>query len=137
MYPNDGRVVSNFIMQALEGQEITIYGDGSQTRSFCYVDDLIDGLIKLMNSADDFSGPVNLGNPVEFSILELAQKVIELTQSSSEIVFKPLPEDDPVRRKPDSSLAKEKLQWEPVITLEEGLGNTIEYFKTIVRDNSS
>jgi UDP-glucuronate decarboxylase len=137
MYPNDGRVVSNFIMQALEGQEITIYGDGSQTRSFCYVDDLIGGLIKLMNSADDFSGPVNLGNPVEFSILELAQKVIELTRSSSEIVFKPLPEDDPVRRKPDSSLAKEKLQWEPVITLEEGLGNTIEYFKTIVRDNSS
>jgi len=137
MYPNDGRVVSNFIMQALEGQEITIYGDGSQTRSFCYVDDLIGGLIKLMNSADDFSGPVNLGNPVEFSILELAQKVIELTQSSSEIVFKPLPEDDPVRRKPDSSLAKERLHWEPVITLEEGLGNTIEYFKTIVRDNSS
>ncbi len=134
MYPNDGRVVSNFIMQALQNQDITIFGDGSQTRSFCYVDDLIGGLIKLMESDDGFTGPVNMGNPVEFTILELAQKVIELTQSSSEIIFKPLPEDDPVRRKPDSSLAKEKLNWEPRVRLEDGLGQTIAYFKNLISE---
>ena len=129
MHPNDGRVVSNFIMQALRSEPITIYGVGSQTRSFCYVDDLIEGFIRLMSSPDDFTGPVNLGNPVEFSVLELAQKVIELTGSESKIVFKPLPEDDPSQRKPDITLAKEKLGWEPSVMLEEGLKNTIEYFR--------
>lgn len=129
MHPNDGRVVSNFIVQALKGEDITIYGDGSQTRSFCYVDDLINGLIKLMNTSDNFTGPVNLGNPIEFSILELAKKVIESTGSKSKIIFKPLPIDDPKQRKPNITLAKEKLNWEPKIKLEDGLKNTIEYFK--------
>jgi UDP-glucuronate decarboxylase len=132
MHPNDGRVVSNFIMQALKNQEITIYGDGSQTRSFCYVDDLIDGLIKLMNSRDDFTGPVNLGSFDEISILELAQKIISLTSSKSEIVFKPLPEDDPRQRQPETSLAKKNLGWEPKTKLEDGLSKTIEYFGAMV-----
>jgi len=132
MHPNDGRVVSNFIVQALRGQDITVYGDGTQTRSFCYVDDLVDGLIRLMNSPDDFTGPVNLGNPSEFSILELANKVIEITGSKSSIVFKPLPQDDPMQRKPEISLAKEVLAWQPKINLEDGLGKTIDYFKSII-----
>lgn len=129
MYPNDGRVVSNFIMQALRKEDITIYGDGNQTRSFCYVDDLINGMIKLMNSTDDFTGPVNLGNPKESSILELAETVIKLTSSKSKIVFKPLPSDDPMQRQPDITLAKERLNWTPSIHLEEGLKRTIEYFR--------
>jgi UDP-glucuronate decarboxylase len=132
MHPNDGRVVSNFIMQALKGEEITVYGDSRQTRSFCYVDDLIDGLICLMNSPDDFTGPVNLGNPVEFSILELAEKAIEMTESKSKISFKPLPSDDPKQRQPDITLAKEKLGWDSGITLEEGLLKTIEYFQGLI-----
>jgi UDP-glucuronate decarboxylase len=133
MYPNDGRVVSNFIMQALKGEGITVFGNGSQTRSFCYVDDLVEALIRLMDTPDDFTGPVNLGNPVEFSILELAKKVIKLTSSKSKIVFKPLPPDDPAQRKPDITLAKEKLRWKPKVSLEEGLKSTIKYFKKIVR----
>ncbi len=131
MHPNDGRVVSNFIVQALKGEDITIYGDGSQTRSFCYVDDLVDGLIKLMNSSDEFTGPVNLGNPVETSILELAQKVIKLTDSKSKIVSKSLPVDDPKQRQPNITLAKEKLNWEQKVSLEDGLIKTIEYFKKL------
>ena len=132
MHPNDGRVVSNFIMQDLRGEPITIYGNGTQTRSFCYVDDLLGGFIRLMNSPDDFTGPVNLGNPVEFTILELARKVIALTGSESKIVLKPLPEDDPKQRKPDITLAKDALGWQPEVMLEEGLKNTIEYFRNIV-----
>ena len=132
MHPYDGRVISNFIMQALQNQNITIYGDGSQTRSFCYVDDLIDGLIKLMNSNDDFTGPVNLGSPDEITILGLAQRIIELTASKSEIVYNPLPEDDPHQRQPDISLAKEKLGWEPKTKLENGLRKTIEYFRAMI-----
>lgn len=132
MHPNDGRVVSNFIIQALKGEDITVYGDGSQTRSFCYVNDMVNGLIKLMNSEDDFTGPVNLGNPVEISILELAKKIIELTGSKSKIVFKPLPEDDPRKRRPDITLAKQKLNWQPFTSLEEGLLKTIEYFRKIL-----
>lgn len=131
MHPNDGRVVSNFIMQALKGEDIAIYGDGRQTRSFCYVDDLIDGLIKLMNSSDDFIGPVNLGNTVEYSVLELAETIIKLTGSRSRITFKPLPEDDPKQRQPDIALAREKLNWQPSVNLAEGLDNTISYFKEI------
>jgi len=130
MHPNDGRVVSNFIMQALKGEDITIYGDGSQSRSFQYVDDLVEGAIRLMNSSSDFIGPVNIGNPNEFTILELAQKVIELTQSKSQIIHQELPMDDPLQRQPDISLAKEKLDnWQPKIQLEEGLIKTIHYFK--------
>jgi UDP-glucuronate decarboxylase len=129
MRPDDGRVVSNFIVQALRGQDITIYGDGSQTRSFCYVDDLIDGLMRLMNTADDFTGPVNIGNPGEFTMLELAQKVIALTGSRSQIVYRPLPQDDPVRRCPDITLAKQQLGWGPTIPLEQGLAKTIDYFR--------
>lgn len=132
MHPNDGRVVSNFIMQALRGEDLTVFGDGKQTRSFCYVDDMIDALIKLMNTDDDFTGPVNLGNPYEISILELAKFVIELTGSNSKIVFKPLPHDDPVRRKPDITLAREKLNWQPTVPLEEGLKRTIEYFEGLL-----
>jgi len=128
MLPNDGRVVSNFIVQALHGNDITVYGDGSQTRSFCFVDDLVAGIIKMMNK-NDFPGPVNLGNPNEFTILELAEKVIELTNSNSKIIYKTLPQDDPMQRQPDISLAKEKLNWEPEIELEEGLKRTIKYFK--------
>ncbi len=133
MHPNDGRVVSNFIVQALTQQPITIYGDGKQTRSFCYVDDLIEGFIKLMNSPKGFTGPVNLGNPVEFTILELADMVIEMTGSKSELVRKPLPQDDPVKRKPDISIAQEKLGWQPKVPLREGLQKTIDYFDGLLR----
>lgn len=126
---NDGRVVSNFIVQALNGEDITIYGDGKQTRSFCFVDDLIEGIIKMMNSDELFQGPVNLGNPGEFTMLELAEKVIKHTNSDSHIVFKDLPKDDPTQRKPDISLAKEKLDWEPRVQLDEGLDKSIDYFK--------
>jgi UDP-glucuronate decarboxylase len=132
MHPNDGRVVSNFIVQALTNQDITVYGDGSQTRSFCYVDDLIEGLIRMMNGPDDFVGPVNLGNPTEFTILDLAEKTIKLTGSKSKIIFKPLPQDDPLQRRPDITLAREKLQWEPRIDVENGLNKTIEYFRSIL-----
>jgi UDP-glucuronate decarboxylase len=132
MYPNDGRVVSNFVMQALKGEDITVFGDGKQTRSFCYVDDLIDGLTRLMNSDDELTGPVNLGNPTEFTILQLAEKVIEMTASRSQIVFRPLPQDDPIQRKPDIALAQKHLQWTPTIKLEEGLKSTIEYFRDFV-----
>ena len=132
MHPNDGRVVSNFIVQALKGQDITIYGDGSQTRSFCYADDLIDGMIRLMNSNDSLIGPVNIGNPGEFTILELAQKVIKLTGSSSKLVYNPLPQDDPLQRQPDITQARSKLGWEPKVALDEGLVKTIAYFKSII-----
>jgi len=132
MHPNDGRVVSNFIVQALTGQPITIYGDGKQTRSFCYVDDLIEGFIKLMHTDKGFTGPVNLGNPVEFAILELADMVLEMTASKSELVRKPLPQDDPVMRKPDISVAKEKLGWQPEVPLREGLRKTIDYFDDLL-----
>ena len=127
---NDGRVVSNFIIQALENKNITIYGNGLQTRSFCYVDDLISGLIKMMNQ--DFIGPVNLGNPSERTILNLAKLILSLTNSKSQIIYKPLPKDDPIQRKPDISLAKEKLNWTPTIDINEGLNKTIEYFKQIL-----
>jgi len=129
MHPNDGRVVSNFIIQALNNQDITVFGEGAQTRSFCFVEDLIDGLIRMMNAPDDFIGPVNIGNPNEFSILELANKVIALTGSTSKIVHRPLPEDDPLQRQPNIDLAKERLGWKPKTQLEEGLERTIEYFK--------
>lgn len=132
MHPNDGRVVSNFIVQALHNQDITIYGDGSQTRSFQYVDDLIEGMIRMMGSRKDFLGPVNIGNPNEFTILELANKVIELTGSKSKIIRMPLPADDPTQRQPDISLAKKELNWSPTIQLEEGLIRTIDYFKTMM-----
>ena len=131
MHPNDGRVVSNFIMQALRNEPITIYGDGSQTRSFCYVDDLIEGLQKLMGTPDDFTGPVNIGNPGEFTIRQLAEKVIELTGSRSKLEMKPLPSDDPMQRKPDITLASEKLGWKPTVQLDSGLRKTIEYFKGV------
>jgi len=132
MHPNDGRVVSNFIVQALKGEDITIYGTGNQTRSFCYASDLIDGMIKLMNTGDDFIGPVNIGNPNEFTIMELAEKVIKITGSKSKISYNPLPSDDPTQRQPNITLAKEKLNWQPKINLEEGLVKTIDYFKTII-----
>ena len=128
MHPNDGRVVSNFIVQALRGEPITVYGEGAQTRSFCYVDDLVGGLIALMDSDDGFTGPVNLGNPGEFTILQLAQKVIELTGSKSTIVRQPLPSDDPMQRKPDLGLARQHLGWQPAIPLDQGLAQTIAYF---------
>ena len=129
MHPNDGRVVSNFIIQALKGEDITIYGEGTQTRSFCYVDDLIDAIILAMNTPDDFTGPVNIGNPTEFTILELAELVMKLVKSKSKIVFKPLPSDDPRQRQPDISLAKKVLNWSPITELEHGLDRTIRYFK--------
>ncbi|MBO7092523.1 MAG: SDR family oxidoreductase [Victivallales bacterium] len=132
MHPNDGRVVSNFIVQALNNQDITLFGDGSQTRSFCYVDDLIEGMVRLMNTGDDVTGPVNVGNPGEFTIRELAEKVIELTGSKSKLVFKPLPQDDPKQRKPDITLAKKLLNWEPKIPLAEGLKKTIDYFDKLL-----
>lgn len=132
MLPNDGRVVSNFILQALDNEEITIYGDGKQTRSFQYIDDLVEGMIRMMETEDAFTGPVNIGNPNEFTILELAEKIIHLTESQSKIVFKPLPFDDPKQRQPDIRLAKEKLEWQPQVELEEGLKNMIEYFKNEV-----
>jgi UDP-glucuronate decarboxylase len=133
MNSNDGRVVSNFIVQALQGKDITIYGDGSQTRSFQYVDDLLDGLIKLMATGDDFTGPVNLGNPGEFTIKSLAEMVIKMIGSKSKIVYLPLPQDDPKQRKPDISLAKKELAWEPHIRLEEGLAQTIAYFREVLK----
>ena len=134
MHPNDGRVVSNFIVQALQNEDITIYGDGSQTRSFCYVDDLVEGLIRLMNSPDTLTGPINLGNPDEFTILELARKVIELTGSKSRIINAALPGDDPRQRKPDIRLAKKELQWEPAIRLDHGLKKTIAYFDRLLKE---
>jgi UDP-glucuronate decarboxylase len=133
MHPNDGRVVSNFIVQALRNEPITVFGDGSQTRAFCYVGDLIDGLVRLMDSPDDFTGPVNLGNPCAFTIRELAETVIELTGSLSQVVFRPLPQDDPRQRQPDISLARKQLDWEPTTSLENGLRQTIEYFKAALR----
>ena len=136
MHPDDGRVVSNFIVQALKDNPITIYGDGSQTRSFCYVDDLIDGMIKMMNSKISFVGPVNLGNPEEFTIINLAKKIIDLTNSSSKIINKPLPSDDPVRRKPDISMAKKNLNWEPKTSLDEGLVRTINYFDELLKNST-
>lgn len=132
MNPSDGRVVSNFIVQALRGEDVTVYGDGQQTRSFCYVDDLIDGMIRMM-AAKDFTGPVNLGNPGEFTMLELAEKVIRLTDSKSRIVHEPLPSDDPTQRRPVIDLAKEKLGWQPSVDLEEGLKRTIAYFREVLR----
>ncbi len=133
MHPNDGRVVSNFIMQALQGIDITIYGDGSQTRSFCYVDDLIELMVRFMASPDDFTGPMNMGNPGEFTIKELAETVVEMTGSSSKIIYQPLPQDDPKQRRPDITIAKTKLDWEPKIVLREGLVKTIAYFENFVR----
>ena len=129
MHPNDGRVISNFVVQALTSQDITVFGDGSQTRSFCYVDDLIEGLIRMMNGPDDFVGPVNLGNPGEFSVLTLAELIIKSTDSQSKIVFKSLPKDDPLQRQPNIALAKQQLGWEPTVDLQEGLMKTIEYFR--------
>lgn len=137
MHPNDGRVISNFILQALRNREITIYGDGNQTRSFCYVDDLIDGFISMMNSPDEFIGPVNLGNPGEYKIIELANKIIELTGSKSDISFKPLPEDDPLQRRPDITLAKEKLNWAPEVNLDDGLNKTIAYFDAFLSESKA
>jgi UDP-glucuronate decarboxylase len=134
MHPNDGRVVSNFIVQAIKGDDITIYGDGKQTRSFCYVDDMIQAFIRVMDTPDDFTGPINIGNPGEFTMLELAEKVIKLTGSKSKLVHKPLPADDPRQRKPDISLAKQKLDWSPKVSLEEGLRQTIAYFRAMLAD---
>jgi len=134
MHPNDGRVVSNFVVQALKGEPITIYGDGQQTRSFCYADDLVEGFVRLMNTPDEVTGPMNLGNPGEFTIRELAEKVIELTGSKSKMVRKPLPADDPMQRKPDISFARRTIGWEPRIQLEAGLRRTIAYFEQLLRD---
>jgi UDP-glucuronate decarboxylase len=134
MHPNDGRVVSNFIVQALKGEDITMFGDGSQTRSFCYVDDMISGLVSMMNGPDGFVGPVNLGNPSEYRILELAQMIVGLTGSGSKIIFQTLPMDDPKRRRPDISLARERLGWEPRADVKEGLKKTIEYFRSIISE---
>jgi UDP-glucuronate decarboxylase len=136
MHPNDGRVVSNLILQALRGEPITVYGNGDQTRSFCYVDDLVEGLVQLMHTPPEFTGPVNLGNPSEFTILELAETIIRLTGSNSSIEHKPLPINDPKRRRPDIRLAMEKLGWEPVISLESGLDKTIDYFRSLLERNS-
>jgi UDP-glucuronate decarboxylase len=132
MQPDDGRVISNFIIQSLKSKDITIYGDGKQTRSFCYIDDLVEGIIKMMNSREDFVGPVNLGNPEEFSILELSKKIIKRTNSKSKIIYKPLPEDDPKQRQPNINLAKKELNWEPKIQLDEGLKRTINYFERLL-----
>ena len=132
MHPNDGRVVSNFIIQALTNEDITVFGDGSQTRSFCYVDDLIEGMVRMMSGPDEFTGPVNLGNPDEFTILELAEKILDITGSKSKIIFKPLPQDDPMQRKLEIGLAEKKLQWQPVVKLDQGLKKTIEYFDGIL-----
>ena len=133
MHPKDGRVVSNFIMQSLNNENITIYGDGSQTRSFCFVDDLVDVFIKLMGTEDDFTGPVNVGNPFEFSILDLANMIIELTGSKSKLIYNSLPSDDPIQRQPDISIAKKVLDWEPKIQLKEGLLKTIPFFKSQIK----
>jgi UDP-glucuronate decarboxylase len=136
MHPNDGRVVSNFIVQALRGTDITIFGDGQQTRSFCFVDDLIDGLVRMMDSSVGVTGPINLGNPVEFTMLELAEQVIRLTGSASKLVFRPLPSDDPRQRQPDITLAKSALDWHPKVALEDGLKETIAYFKGLFASHS-
>ena len=135
MHPNDGRVVSNFILQALQNQDITIYGDGSQTRSFCYRDDLIEAMIRMMNTPDDVTGPVNIGNPGEFTILQLAEMILEMTGSKSRIIRKPLPADDPKQRRPDISKARELLKWEPVTSLRDGLVKTIEYFDNLLKND--
>jgi len=132
MHPNDGRVVSNFIVQALQGRDITLFGDGSQTRSFCYVDDLIRGIVSLMDSGPEVTGPINLGNPVEFTIRELAEKVLQLTGSKSQLVYRPLPSDDPLQRQPDIAKARSELGWEPTVQLEEGLRRTISYFENLL-----
>jgi UDP-glucuronate decarboxylase len=137
MHPNDGRVVSNFVMQALRGEDITIYGDGSQTRSFCFVDDMVEGMIKVMGTPEDFTGPVNLGNPMESTILELAEKIVDMTGSTSKIVYKALPADDPTQRRPDISLAREKLGWQPAVGLDEGLSKTIDYFNDLLRESQA
>lgn len=137
MHPNDGRVVSNFVIQALLGKDISIYGDGSQTRSFCYVDDLIEGMVRLMDSRPDFVGPVNIGNPSEFSILELANQILALTNSKSKLIFHPLPQDDPKQRKPDITLAKKELEWQPKVALKDGLVKTIEYFENLLTKNGT
>ena len=134
MHPNDGRVVSNFIMQALQNKDITVYGDGSQTRAFCYIEDMINGLTAMMNTPDEVTGPVNLGNPTEISVLQLAEEIIKLTKSNSKIVFKPLPKDDPIQRRPDISKAQNILKWVPEISLEEGLTNTIQYFRQFLEN---
>lgn len=134
MHPNDGRVVSNFIVQALKGESITIYGSGQQTRSFCYVDDMVDGIIAMMESPPDCIGPINLGNPVEFTMLELAENVLKLTKSSSKLTFKPLPQDDPKQRQPNIELAKTRLDWQPKTALEDGLKETISYFKKVLHE---
>jgi UDP-glucuronate decarboxylase len=131
MHPNDGRVVSNFIMQALQGKDITIYGDGQQTRSFCYVDDLIDAMVKMMNSEEGFAGPVNIGNPGEFTMLQLAETILKLSGSKSKIIHQPLPSDDPKQRQPNIDLAKDKLGWQPKVNLEDGLKETIAYFEKV------
>ncbi len=133
MLPNDGRVVSNFIVQALQGQDITVYGKGDQTRSFCYVDDLVEGLLRLMAAPDAVTGPINLGNPVESTILELAEKIISLAKSSSKVVYKPLPQDDPTRRRPDITQARETLKWQPKTALDDGLARTVDYFRALLR----
>lgn len=133
MHPQDGRVVSNFIIQAIKNEPITIYGDGTQTRSFCYCDDLVEGFIRLMNSDESITGPINLGNPGEFTMLELADNILKLTNSSSELIYEPLPEDDPKQRRPDISLAKEQLNWSPKIDLNEGLKKTISYFENLLK----
>jgi UDP-glucuronate decarboxylase len=134
MHPNDGRVVSNFIVQALKGEDITIYGDGQQTRSFCYVDDLIDAMVKMMNSEKGFTGPVNIGNPGEFMMLQLAEKILRLSGSKSKIIYQPLPSDDPKQRQPNIELAKAKLGWQPKVNLEDGLKETITYFKNLMKN---
>jgi UDP-glucuronate decarboxylase len=136
MHPNDGRVVSNFIVQALRGEDITIFGDGQQSRSFCFVDDLIDGLIRMMDSAAGITGPINIGNPTEFTMLELAEQVLRLTGSSSKLVFRPLPADDPRQRQPDISLAQAVLDWRPSVNLEDGLKETIAYFRNLFAGRS-
>jgi UDP-glucuronate decarboxylase len=137
MHPNDGRVVSNFVVQALKNEDITIYGDGKQTRSFCYVDDMIDGFLRVMETEDDVTGPINIGNPDEFTMLELAEAVLKLTSSKSKLVFKPLPADDPRQRRPDIALARKKLQWSPKVPLEEGLRRTIAYFRSVLHQPTS
>jgi len=135
MHPNDGRVVSNFVVQALRGEDITVFGSGAQTRSFCFVSDLVDGLVRMMASESGFTGPVNLGNPVEFTIRQLAEIVIDLVSSRSSIVFRPLPQDDPRQRQPDITLARERLGWSPSVELKEGLRKTIDYFEGVVSRN--
>ena len=137
MHPNDGRVVSNFIVQALRDEDITLYGDGDQTRSFCFVTDTVDGLVRLMNSPDEIAGPINLGNPLEITIRELAERIIEITGTSSKLIFKPLPHDDPSRRKPDITLAKQKLGWQPEIELTTGLKRTVDYFDSLLADTGA